>query len=402
MSAAPAIAVEHVTKRFRLLHDRNGTLKATVLNGFRRTTYEEFLALDDVSLEVPEGSTYGLIGENGSGKSTLLKCMAKIYRPDKGRIDVRGKVSALLELGAGFHPELSGRENVYLNASILGMSRRDVDGCFDDIVEFSGLERFIDTPVKNYSSGMYVRLGFAVAINVDPEVLLVDEILAVGDEAFQTRCTEKFSDLKRSGSTIVVVSHGLDQMRNLCDRIAWFEHGVLQAEGPSGQVVDQYLKQVRSDRTAYAARTRDSAIEAGETPIISRIEALDADGRSSELLRTGAPAAFRVTFDEGRIGEPVAVAIGLFRVDGTHVTSVNTGGAIVDGTGRGQRSVTLSVPSLPVITGRYALSVALHDANLMHVHERADRTVQFEIEPDPAYTSPQRGITALGGTWSAS
>jgi len=202
------ITVEEVSKRFRLYHERNQSLKIWMMRG-RRATFEEFWALRDVSLEIEEGKTFGLIGENGSGKSTLLKCIAKILRPDSGRISVTGKVSALLELGAGFHPELSGRENIYLNGSILGLGKRDLDRIFDDIVGFAGLERFIDTPVKNYSSGMYIRLGFSVAINVDTDILLIDEILAVGDEQFQRKCNEKFAELKDQGKTVVIVSHAL-------------------------------------------------------------------------------------------------------------------------------------------------------------------------------------------------
>jgi ABC-type polysaccharide/polyol phosphate transport system ATPase subunit len=224
----PAVEVEGVSKRFRLYHDRNQSVKAAVMRG-RRAKYEEFWALRDVSLEVPAGTTFGLIGENGSGKSTLLKCMARILRPDEGSLRTHGKVSALLELGAGFHPELSGRDNVFLNGAILGMSHKEIGRRFDDIVGFAGLERFIDTPVKNYSSGMYVRLGFSVAINVDPDVLLVDEVLAVGDEQFQRRCAEKFAELRGKGKTIVVVSHSLGTVQQMCDGAAWLDHGVLRS-----------------------------------------------------------------------------------------------------------------------------------------------------------------------------
>src|SRR3954449_4258351 len=196
-----AVEATEVSKRFRLYHERNQSLKAAFMRG-RRAKFDEFWALRDVSMSVPAGKTYGLIGHNGSGKSTLLKCMAGILVPDSGAIRTQGKVSALLELGAGFHPELSGRDNVYLNGSILGLSKRELDKRFDAIVGFAGLEQFIDTPVKNYSSGMYVRLGFSVAINVDPEILLVDEVLAVGDEQFQRRCAEKFADFREEGKTI--------------------------------------------------------------------------------------------------------------------------------------------------------------------------------------------------------
>ena len=224
------VEVVDVSKRFRLYKERNNSLKATVMRG-RRAVVEEFWAVKDVSFSVTEGTTFGLIGENGSGKSTMLKCLASILRPEKGTIAVHGKVSALLELGAGFHPELSGRENVFLNGAILGLSQKEVRRRFDDIVDFAGIERFIDEPVKNYSSGMYVRLGFSVAINVDPDVLLVDEVLAVGDEDFQRKCSEKFAELKRKGTTIVLVSHAMGSVQTLCDEVAWFEHGHLQAAG---------------------------------------------------------------------------------------------------------------------------------------------------------------------------
>ena len=180
-----------------------------------RVKYDEFWALKDISFEVPSGTTFALIGENGSGKSTLLKCIARILRPESGEIVTKGKISALLELGAGFHPELSGRDNVFVNGSILGLSRKEIERRFDQIVEFAGLEKFIDVPVKNYSSGMYMRLGFSVAINVDPDILLIDEVLAVGDAEFQLRCLEKIDELRSAGKTIVIVTHALGSIRSL-------------------------------------------------------------------------------------------------------------------------------------------------------------------------------------------
>jgi ABC-type polysaccharide/polyol phosphate transport system ATPase subunit len=241
------ITVDDVSKQYRLYHERNQSLKAAIMRR-ARVRYEEFWALRDVSLQVPEGSTFALIGENGSGKSTLLKCMARILRPEKGRIETRGKISALLELGAGFHPELTGRENVFLNGSILGLSKKQITERFDEIVDFAGLEHFIDTPVKNYSSGMYVRLGFSVAINVDPDILLIDEVLAVGDTEFQRRCMEKFDEFRQSGKTVVIVSHAVNSIRNLADTVGWLEHGVLRRLGKSGDVIDEYLSETHADR----------------------------------------------------------------------------------------------------------------------------------------------------------
>lgn len=240
-----AVSVEHVSKRFRLYHERNQSLKAAIMRG-RVSVHQDFWALKDVSFEVPEGSTFGLIGSNGSGKSTLLKCLAKIYYPEKGSISNRGRLAALLEVGSGFHPELSGRENVYLNGSILGMSKKEVTRKFDEIVDFSGVEEFIDQPVKNYSSGMYVRLGFAVAINVDPDVLVVDEVLAVGDAEFQEKCRQKFADFSSAGKTVVLVSHAMDSVRQMCDHAAWLKHGELIKVGPADQTIRAYLDSLRT------------------------------------------------------------------------------------------------------------------------------------------------------------
>lgn len=234
-----AVHVEHVSKSFRMYSERNQTLKSTIMRG-RRSIHEDFLALDDITFDVPTGSTFGLIGSNGSGKSTLLKCLAKIYWPEKGSITARGKLAALLEVGSGFHHELSGRENIYLNGSILGMTKKEIDRKFDEIVDFSGVEQFIDQPVKNYSSGMYVRLGFSIAINVDPDVLVVDEVLAVGDAEFQRKCFQKFEDFKRDGKTVILVSHSTDIVELMCDHAAWISHGHLMQVGEALPTIKAY------------------------------------------------------------------------------------------------------------------------------------------------------------------
>lgn len=234
-----AIDIKDVSKKFRLYKERNQNIKTAIMRG-RISTYDDFWALKDVSFTINHGETFGLVGDNGSGKSTLLKCLAKILYPDRGSITVDGRLAALLEVGSGFHPELSGRENVYLNGSILGMSRKEIDSKFDAIIDFSGVREFIDQPVKNYSSGMYVRLGFSVAIHVDPDILLVDEVLAVGDESFQQKCFEKFSEFRKAGKTVVIVSHSLGTMVEMCDRIAWLEHGELKGVGKPSEVISKY------------------------------------------------------------------------------------------------------------------------------------------------------------------
>lgn len=241
-----AVSVSNVSKMFRLYHERNQSLKSAIMRR-RISVHDDFWALNDVSFDVPVGSTFGLIGSNGSGKSTLLKCLSKIFFPEKGSITAYGKVAAMLEVGSGFHPELSGRENVYLNGSILGMSRKEISNKFDEIVGFSGVEQFIDQPVKNYSSGMYVRLGFAVAINVDPDILVVDEVLAVGDAEFQKKCQDKFADFRKQGRTVILVSHSMGTVEEMCDTAAWLQNGNLRAIGPSSETVAAYTKSLSGD-----------------------------------------------------------------------------------------------------------------------------------------------------------
>jgi ABC-type polysaccharide/polyol phosphate transport system ATPase subunit len=241
-----AVSVDDVSKKFRLYRERNQSLKSAIMRG-RTSVHEDFWALKNVSFDVPTGSTFGLIGSNGSGKSTLLKCLAKIYYPEKGSITAYGRVAALLEVGSGFHQELSGRENIFLNGSILGMSKKEITRTFDEIVEFSGVEQFIDQPVKNYSSGMYVRLGFSIAINVDPDVLVVDEVLAVGDAEFQQKCFQKFKDFKAAGKTVILVSHSLDTVQSMCDSAAWLSHGDMMAVGPAEPTIKAYLHSLFGD-----------------------------------------------------------------------------------------------------------------------------------------------------------
>lgn len=243
-----AVAVERVSKRFRLYKERNQSLKSAVLRG-RKSVAEEFWAVRDVSFEIPRGETFGLIGRNGSGKSTLLKTLAKIYYPDEGRIRMHGRVASLLEVGSGFHPELSGRENIYLNGSILGLKRREIQARFDEIVDFSGVGEFIDQPVKNYSSGMYVRLGFSVAINVRPDILIVDEILAVGDGAFKKKSRDKFRELMSQGRTVILVTHALGQVRDLCHSVAWLDKGRLRQVGDAAEVTKAYEASLKDEES---------------------------------------------------------------------------------------------------------------------------------------------------------
>ncbi len=392
----PAITVEGLSKRFRLYHDRNQTLKAAVMRG-RRARYEEFWALRDVSLEIAEGATYGFIGTNGSGKSTLLKCLARILVPDEGTTRTRGKVSALLELGAGFHPELSGRENVYLNGSILGLSKGELDRRFDDIVGFAGLERFIDTPVKNYSSGMYVRLGFSVAINVDPDILLVDEVLAVGDEQFQRRCNERFADLRAQGTTIVIVSHSLGVVRAMCDEVAWLDASRLRAVGPAGDLVDQYLAEVHQDRGAETHATA-SRWGSGEVKLVD-IEVIDGEGKSTDDVRTGDAVTFRFHYEASTPIKRPTFGLSLHTVEGVLVTSPSAreGGLAPDEI-EGRGVVDLVVDRLPLLPGTYDLSGTIGDAASLHVYDARHRAMRFDVEPGIPRES-FGGLVSLQGRW---
>lgn len=247
-----AIDVQDVSKRFRLYHEKYQSLKERVIH-FGHIPYDEIRALDHVRAEVAEGETVGLLGHNGSGKSTLLKCIAGILQPSSGKIMVRGRVASMLELGAGFHPDLSGRDNIYLNASLMGMNRRDIEARFDAIVAFSELEPFIDNQVKYYSSGMYTRLGFAVAVHMDPDILLIDEVLAVGDEAFQRKCLAKIREFQEDGRTIVFVSHAPELVRAVCDRVYVLDHGQVIASGPSGEAIRTFREKILGLSDAPAA-----------------------------------------------------------------------------------------------------------------------------------------------------
>ena len=239
------ITVRDVSKRFRLERNRPSSLKEALLRAGRRRDVDDFWVLRNVDFDIEPGSFFGLIGHNGSGKSTLLRLMANIHRPTMGEITTEGRMSALLELGSGFHPDLTGRENVYLNGAMLGLSRRHMHEAMDEIIEFSGIGEFIDEPVKIYSSGMYVRLGFAVSVNVDPEILLVDEVIAVGDEEFQRRCMDHMNRLREKGCTIVLVSHNAVLMEDLCDTVAWLDHGRVLELGEPAPVLRKYLEHMR-------------------------------------------------------------------------------------------------------------------------------------------------------------
>ena len=387
-----AVDVQHVSKSFRVYRDRNQSITATLLT-WRRAVYDRFQALDDVTFEVPEGSTFGLLGRNGSGKSTLLKCMARILNPNSGTITTRGRVAAMLEVGSGFHPELSGRENVYLNGSILGMSRAEIDSKFDQIVDFSGVERFIDQPVKNYSSGMYVRLGFAVSIHVEPDVLLVDEVLAVGDMDFQEKCMEKFAQFRREGRTVVVVSHGIEQMRNFCDHAAWLDNGVLQDVGNASAIVDQYAD---SGHAVTAGPGGGVRFGTGEVKF-TQLGLVDPSGEVVNEVRAGEPATIRLWYEASeRIERPVFGA-GLHTVEGVHLWELQgrDSGFVPDAIEAGAGTIDVRVDHLPLAPGSYSISATVQDHSTTHMFDSLQHAARFNVLGGGFRTSG--GMLALSG-----
>ena len=391
-----AVTVENVWKYFRLYQEKNQYLKSTLLRG-RRARYDEFWALKGVDFEIPFGSTFGIIGSNGSGKSTLLKCLAGILSPDKGSVSCNGRMAALLELGAGFHPDLSGRENIYLNGAILGMTRSEIDRKLEEIIDFSGLDKFVDTPVKNYSSGMVVRLGFAIATNVDPEILIIDEVLAVGDESFQHRCQEKIETFRQEGRTIILVSHGLIQVAQLCSTVAWLEKGVIQEIGPSYEVIGK-----------YAGQSHDAAPK-GEGEIgerwgsheaeITRAEFVNADGVPIRVLKTGEPISLQIDYTAHMpIKEPV-FGIRFTHLHGTTVWGSNTKRmGFQPATLNNSGTITLNIPELPILAGTYDLTVALSDQHETYEYDHWERRVRFDVVQ---YNSFDEGLIQIEASWAS-
>jgi ABC-2 type transport system ATP-binding protein len=392
----PVVVIENVSKRFRMYRERNNSLKAALMRG-RRATFDEFWALRDVSFEIPAGSTFGLIGENGSGKSTLLKCIARILEPDKGSIRAQGSIAALLELGSGFHPELSGRENVFLNGSILGMSKSQIERKFDEIVDFAGIGQFIDQPVKNYSSGMYVRLGFSVAINVDPDILLVDEVLAVGDAAFQDKCMEKFAEFRRAGKTVVIVSHAMGSLRALCTEAVWLNKGQVAEVGDANDIVDSYVDSGHKERAEPTEIAGEARWGSGEAHI-TRVEMLDSDGEPSSRFHPGDKVTFRISFQADSPIERPVFGLALETIEGVYAWAFHSrdGGFVPDRI-KGPGSVDLTVPSLPLQGGTYDLNASVVDYTTTHTYDFVRSCYRFDVLMQTPHESG--GIVVMGGHW---
>ena len=381
----PAIRFEHVSKRFIVQHERPRSFQEVAVNLFRRDNSKEKLwAIQDVSFTVAPGEALGLIGPNGSGKSTVLKLISRILEPTEGNIEVNGRLSALLELGAGFHPDLTGRENIFLNGSLLGLSRRKMDAHYDAIVRFSELERFIDMPVKHYSSGMTMRLGFAIAIHVDPDVLLIDEVLAVGDESFQMKCLDKINEIRSRGVTIIFVSHSWDAVHDLCDRSLWLETGRVRKLGPTEQVIDLYRDSVTAkEEDRLAAQHGEGTGErwgSGEVEIVD-VCFRDEAGAERHVFCTGEPMTARIRYRAHRRVENPVFGVAIHRSDGLHVNGPNTKQAgypieYVEGEGE----IHYFVPTLPLLEGTYQFSATCYDSACIHPYDHHHRMYTFRVQ----------------------
>jgi ABC-type polysaccharide/polyol phosphate transport system ATPase subunit len=366
------ISVSDISKRFRLYHERPTSLKERLLR-FRRVKAEDFWALRDVGFEVPPGQTWGLVGANGSGKTTLLKIIGGILRPTDGQVVTRGRIAALLELGAGFHPELTGRENVYLNASILGLSKKETDRHFDAIVAFAELEDFIDNQVKHYSSGMFVRLGFAVAVHVDPGILLIDEVLAVGDEAFQRKCLDRVSELQRQGRTIVFVTHAMQLVHQICDQAVLLDGGRVRTLGD----VDRVIKEFR----AVMMRGQGLEVEGATKEVeITGVELLDAKGRPSAMVAPGESLAVQVELRANRPVDAPVVVVGVHNARDEWVYTTDTDRLDVDlGRVDGKVRVTFELQAIPLMEGQYFATVGVRDREETVTYDWHSQRYPFDI-----------------------
>jgi homopolymeric O-antigen transport system ATP-binding protein len=425
--APPAIRVEHLGKRYRLgtTHGATSRLSERVQHAlgapFRslrphrapshlRTSDPhggELWALRDVSLEIEGGEIVGLIGRNGAGKSTLFKLLSEISPPTEGRITLWGRTATLLEVGTGFHPELTGRENIFVNGAILGMRRREIERHFDEIVEFSGIERFIDTPVKRYSSGMYVRLAFAVAAHLDPEILLVDEVLAVGDAEFQRRCLSKMHEASELGRTVVFVSHNMQTVQRLCSRAYVIEKGGIIAEGSPGHAVTEYLRRTGPVQSGGAVEIPDEAERHGtQEARLRRVRMIDREGHEISSLRIGQPFRVAVQIEASEQIHDAVFEVGLATADGERVAtlqSIDSGPPLTLAEGLGEIEVDVAMMLLP---GEYTLDVAVHHETGITIDyvAAAFRLIALNVpaaaEAPWPWDEPVRGYVRPDATWS--
>lgn len=400
MTSDSAIKVENISKTFVLPHEKINTMKGMFVNLFKKETYEKFKALDNVSFEVKKGEFFGIIGRNGSGKSTLLKILAGIYKPDGGKLTINGLISPFLELGIGFHSELSGRDNIYLNASVLGLNRREIDKKFDEIVAFSELERFIDQKIKNYSSGMQVRLAFAVAIHANRDILLMDEVLAVGDSNFQQKCLEEFNSYRISGKTVILVTHDLATVERYCDQAMLLREGNIQKIGNPHEVCNSYIHQNISDteKRIQEEDKKEGPVEKDQkSTAITGVDFLDGQGNLKNVFITGDDMSIRVHFNNNTPNKKLNFGVAIFNQEGNYIFGINT---IIDKIDT-NHSLKLgyfqvNYKNIPLKTNTYYVKVGIFGGNDRVIYDFLDKSNTFRVFS----FSKNHGLIELDYEWA--
>jgi len=423
-----AIKAENVSKTFRIPHEKISSLRGAFVNAFKSHGYEEFQALDDVSFEVKKGEFFGIIGRNGSGKSTLLKILAGIYQPDHGKVKVDGLISPFLELGIGFNPELSGRDNVFLNAAVLGLSHKQIEAKFDDIVEFSELRRFIDQKVKNYSSGMQVRLMFSVAIHANREILLMDEVLAVGDTNFQSKCMEEFNRYKDAGKTVILVTHDIGTVQRYCDRAMLLRNGKIEMIGDPQKVGSKYIyqnmsdeekrifdeekrnrekaeKELKSVKRGEGEKREEESRQDGDPPMrrkekvaeITKVEFLDKDGNIKNVFQTGESMSIRVYFKKKKDIPAINFGIALFNQENNYIFGINTIIDKIDAKKYIERGYfQVDYANTPLKTNTYFIRSAIFGENDSIAYDFLERSKIFKV----VSRNENEGLVELNYKWN--
>jgi len=412
-----AIKVNKVSKTFKIPHEKISTVRGAFVNVLKKNTYEEFKALDDVSFEVKKGEFFGIIGRNGSGKSTLLKVLAGIYQPDRGSVKVNGLISPFLELGIGFNPELSGRDNIYLNGTVLGLTKKQIDEKFNDIVGFSELERFIDQKLKNYSSGMQVRLAFSVAIHANREILLMDEVLAVGDSNFQGKCLEEFNRYHDLGKTVILVSHDISTIQRYCDRAMLLRKGKIEMIGDPEEVGNKYIYQNMSDeekrifdeerkgreKTEKKRGTEDSggktSINKSEKKIaeITKVEFLDKDGNKKNVFKTGDDITARIYYKTRKTIRKPVFGVAINTQKGEQIAGPNTKTSHFNIKEiKGEGYVDFTVIKNPFFSDVYKFTVAIYNWECVTPYDFKDKSYSFRIASNE---ENQYGLINLKHLW---
>lgn len=410
-----SIEVKDVTKDFKVYYDKSNTLKERIISA-NRNKYDIRHVLNGISFSISKGEAVGLIGKNGCGKSTTLKMLTKIYKPTKGKIEVKGRVSSLIELGAGFHPDMSGRENIYINATIFGLKKDEIDQRVEEIIRFSELEEFIDNPVRTYSSGMYMRLAFAVAINVNADILLIDEILAVGDVSFQKKCLDKLHEIKENGTTIVIVSHSMDQLYGICDRLIWIENGKLKEEGPPKQVGTHYIDSMEDERIEKLASESNIVLRDINKTILdvakqvhpearrdgnqdvhfTKVEVYNGKNKKSRNFNTGDKLVIKLDY-KTHLNKPRVNFNMDFVKDnwqyqyGSCFTKAGDELPILDKEG----TVTFTIKSLMLLPGRYFLDVGINGPN-GELYDNIRQIFQITVRD---YVSDEFGPCVFSHKW---